>query len=107
MPRNDQITVQDLASPAGRPTRARRRPHDCHLADCGDVELETLATVQTRSVYDLHLRQLVIPVADAVDGLRAKMDAAPEFTDPKFSRFRNGANVSIAANRQNARGADR
>ena len=101
------MNVQDLASLSGRPTRVRPRPHDCHVADCGDVELETLATVQTRSMYHLHLRQLVIPVADAVDGLRAKMDAAPEFTDPKFSRFRNGANVSIAANRQNARGADR
>ena len=40
------------------------------------------------SLYDLDFGQLVVPVADAIDGLRAEKDAAPEFTSFKFGGSR-------------------
>ena len=90
------MNMQDLASFAARPGRIHRRHHHCHAADCGDIELETLATAQPRSAYYLHFGQFVVPGADTVDGLRAEMVVAPEFTDPEFCGSCNGANVSTA-----------
>ena len=79
--------MRDLASFAG----STGRPHDhCHVPDCRHVEPETLAAPHSRSLYDLDFGQLVVPVADAIDGLRAEKDAAPEFTDFEFRGCRSG-----------------
>lgn len=55
-----------------------------HAPDCRHVERETLAAQQSRSMHDLDFGQLVVPVADAIDGLRAQKDATPEFTGFEF-----------------------
>ena len=75
------MNMGDLASFAG--STGRLNDHR-HAPDCRHVEPETLAAPQSRSPYDLDLGRLVVPVADAIDGLRAEKDAAPEFTSFKF-----------------------
>jgi hypothetical protein len=88
------MTVRDLASFAGG---AGRPDDDRHAPDCRYVEPETLALPQSRSPYDLDFGQLVVPVADAIDGLRAEKGAAPEFTSFEFSGCDNEAKyMSIA-----------
>ena len=68
------MNMGDLASFAG----STGRLHDHrHAPDCRHVEPETLAAPQPRSPYDLDLGRLVVPVADAIDGLRAEKDATP------------------------------
>jgi hypothetical protein len=98
--------MQNLASFAGGTGRVRRPHHHWHAADCGHVELETLAPPQSRRLYDLDFGQLVVPAADTINGIRAEMDATPEFTDSELRGWRNAANVSIVASPQNVRGAD-
>jgi hypothetical protein len=100
------MNMIELASYAGTTDRVRRRHDNRHAADRGDVELETLATAQPRSIDHLDLRQLVVPVADTVDGLRPQMVAAPEFPDPEFRGSRN-AYKYIAPRPQDASGVDR
>ena len=68
-------------------SRFGRCRYDCHAADHGDVELKALATAQPRGVYHLHFGQLVVPVADTVDGFCSEADSAPELTD---SELRHG-----------------
>ena len=99
------MKMRDLASCAG----AAGRPGDHrHVPDCCHVERETLAASQSRSLHDLDFGQLVVPVADAIDGLRAEKDAAPKFTDLEFRGFRNGAKyMSIASGPRNAHEVDR
>ena len=78
------------------------------LPDCCHVERETLAAPQSRSLHDLDFGQLVVPVADAIDGLRAEKDAAPEFAGFEFRGCDNGAKyMSIAPAARHTRGADR
>ncbi len=73
--------MRDLASFAG----GTGGPDDHrHAPDCRHVERETLAAPQAGSLYDLDFGQLVVPVADAIDGLRAQKDATPEFTGFEF-----------------------
>jgi hypothetical protein len=97
--------MRDLASFAG----SVGRPNDhCHAPDGRHVEFETLAAPQSRSSYDLDFGQLVVPVANAIDGLRAEMDAAPELTDLEFRGFRNGAKyMSITPRPRHAHEVDR
>ena len=97
--------MRDLALFAG----STGRPHDhCHVPDCRHVERETLAPPQSRSLYDLDLGQLVVPVAHAVDRLRAEQDAAPEFTGFEFcGRDSEAKYMSIASTARHAHGADR
>jgi hypothetical protein len=78
------MNMSDLAAFAGTTSRFARREHQCHVADSGDVELEALATAQARSPHHFHFGQLVVPVADAVDGLCAEQDAAPELADSEL-----------------------
>lgn len=89
--------MRDLASFAG----STGRPHDHrHVPDCRHVERETLTAPQSRSLYDLDFGQLVVPVADAIDGLRAEKDVAPEFTGFEFRCCDNAAkyiSISTAA----------
>ena len=86
--------MRDLASFAG----STGRPHDhSHAADYRHVERETLAAPQSRSLYDLDFGQLVVPVADAIDGLGAEKDAAPELASFKFRSCDSAAKyMSIA-----------
>ncbi len=86
--------MRDLASFAG----GTGGPGDHrHAPDCRHVERETLAAPQAGSLYDLDFGQLVVPVADSIDGLRAQMDAAPEFTSFKFGGLDSEAKyMSIA-----------
>ena len=86
--------MRNLALLAGSAGRA----HDhCHVPDCRHVERETLAAPQSGSFHDLDFGQLVVPVADAIDGLGAEKDAAPEFASFKFGGRDNKAKyMSIA-----------
>jgi hypothetical protein len=88
------MSTRDLASFDG----GTWRPADHrHAPDCRHVERETLAAPQPRSLHDLDFGQLVVPVADAIDGLRAEQDAAPEFAGFKFGGCDNEAKyMSIA-----------
>lgn len=99
------MTMRDLASFAG----GAGRPDDHrHAPDCRYVEPETLALPQSRSLYDLDFGQLVVPVADSIDGLRAEKGAAPEFTDLEFRGFRNGTKyMSIAPGPRHPHEVDR
>jgi hypothetical protein len=99
------MKMRDLASFAG----ATGRPRDHrHVPDCCHVERETLAASQSRSFDDLDFGQLVVPPADAVDGLGAEKDAAPEFASFKFGGSDNAAKYrSIAPAARRTRGADR
>ena len=72
-------------------SRFGRCRYDCHAADHGDVELKALATAQPRGVYHLHFGQLVVPVADTVDGFCSEADSAPELTD---SELRGGRHAT-------------
>ena len=86
--------MRDLASFAG----GAGRPDDHrHAPDCRYVERETLALRNPGASYDLDFGQLVVPVADSIDGLRAEKDAAPEFADLEFGGSDNGTKyMSIA-----------
>jgi len=97
--------MPELASFAG----TAGRPHDHrHAPDGRHVEFETLAAPQSRSSYDLDFGQLVVPVANAIDGLRAEKDATPEFTGFEFRGCDNEAKyMSIAPAARNTPGADR
>lgn len=97
--------MRDLASFAG----ATGRPCDHrHVPDCCDVERETLAASQSRSFDDLDFGQLVVPVADAIDGLGTEKDATPEFAGFKFGGSDNGAKyMAMAPAARQTRGADR
>jgi hypothetical protein len=99
------MNMRDLASFAG----STGRPDDhCHVPDCRHVEPETLATPQSGSLYDLDFGQLVVPVADPIDGLGAQKDPAPEFTSFKFRSRDNAAKyMSIAPTARCTRRADR
>jgi hypothetical protein len=98
------MNMRDLALLA----RTTGRPYHCHVPDCRHFEPETLATPQSGSLYDLDFGQLVVPVADAIDGLSAEKDAAPEFTDFEFCGFRNTAKyMSTAARRPQTRAVRR
>lgn len=103
--RADKMKVGDLAIP-GTSSRFGRCDHDRHAADRGDVELEALATAQPRSVYHLHFGQLVVPVADAVDGLGSKPDSAPEFTNSELCGGRHVTKY-IAPGVETVTGVDR
>jgi hypothetical protein len=85
------------------------RPVDhCHAPDCRHVEGETLAAPQSRSSHDLDFGQLVIPVANAIDGLGAEQDATPEFTGLEFRGDDNGDKyISIAPAAHHTTGAHR
>jgi hypothetical protein len=97
--------MRNLASFAG----STDRPHDhCHVPDCRHFEPETLATPQSRSLDDLDFGRLVVPVADAIDRLRAEKDAAPEFTGFEFRGCDDrGKYMSIAPAARQIQGADR
>lgn len=99
------MKMRDLASFAG----ATGRPCDHrHVPDCGHVKRETLAASQSRGFDDLDFGQLVVPAADAIDGLGAEKHAAPEFASFKFGGSDNGAKyMSIAPAARHTRGADR
>jgi hypothetical protein len=86
--------MPELASFAG----STGRPHDHrHAPDSGHVEPAALAARQSRSLHDLDFGQLIVPVADAIDGLRAEENAAPEFTGFEFRSCDNAAKyMSIA-----------
>jgi hypothetical protein len=99
------MNMRDLASLAGGTTRVVGRRHDqCHAANRGDVEFETLAAAQTGRTHHLDLGQLVVPVANSVDGLGTENLPAPEFPDREFRGSRNGPNVSIVAKANSRRG---
>ena len=100
------MCVWDLALLAGRTDKVGRRQPYGHAPDCADVELETLTATQPGYTDDLHLGKLLIPVADAVDGLRAQVLAAPDFPDSEFCSSRKRPNVSIAARPHNMEGVD-
>jgi len=104
--RADYLSMRDLPSFAGARSRVDRCRHDFHATDGGDVELDALATTQPRSAHDLHLGQLVVPVADTVDGLRSETHAAPEFTDFELRGGRHAAKY-IAPSPRNVPGVDR
>ncbi len=99
------MNMRDLASFAGGtggPGDHRHAPNRRH------VEHETLAAPQPGSLHDLDFGQLVVPVADAINGLRAQMDAAPEFTSFKFGGRDNEAKyMSIAPAARHPHGVDR
>jgi hypothetical protein len=97
--------MPELASFAG----STGWPHDHrHAPDSGHVEPEALAARQSRSLHDLDFSQLIVPVADAIDGLRAEEDAAPEFTGFEFRGCDNAAKyMSIAPAARHTPGADR
>jgi hypothetical protein len=99
------MNMQDLASFAG----GTGRPDDHrHAPDCRHVERETLAAPQSRRLYNLDFGQLVVPVADAIDGFRAEKDTAPEFPGFKFRGCDNEAKyMSITPAARQTRGADR
>jgi hypothetical protein len=99
------MSIRDLALLAG----SAGRPQDhCHVSDCRDVERETLAAPQSRSLYDLDLGQLIVPVADAINGLGAEKDATSEFTGFEFRGCDNEAKyMSIAPAARHTRGVDR
>jgi GT2 family glycosyltransferase len=80
-----------LDSLAGRTGAIGRPGHNGHLTDRGEVELESLSTLQAGSPDDLDLGQLVVPVADTVDSLGAELHAASEFTNPELTPQRDGA----------------
>lgn len=61
-----------------------------HLRDRVQGKPKSLAGDQARRRDDLHLHQLAIPAADAVDGLAVETDLAPEFTDCEFRGWRDG-----------------
>ena len=84
------------------------RPHHCHVPDRRHFERETLAAPQSRSLYDLDFGQLVVPVADAIDGLRAEKDATPEFTGFEFRGCDNEAKyMSIATTARHTQRVER
>jgi maltose O-acetyltransferase len=91
------MNMRHLMSPSARTRRVRRPYHNGHTADGGHAELETLTAAQSRRSHDLHFGQLVVEVADTVNGVRAQMDAAPEFSDPEFGSARDQANLSTVA----------
>ena len=96
--------MRDLALVAGTTGRS----YDCHIPDCRHFERKTLALPQSRSLYDLDFGQLVVPVADAINGLRAEKDAAPEFTGFEFRGCDNEAKyMSIAPVARQTHGTDR
>lgn len=98
------MNMRDLAPLAG----TTERPYHCHVPDCRHFERETLAAPQSRSLDDLDFGQLVVPVAYAIDGLRAEKDAAPEFTGFEFRGCDNEAKyMSIAPAARYTRGVDR
>jgi hypothetical protein len=83
-----------LASVAGARSRFGRPDHQRHVANSGDVELEALATAQPWSPHYFYFGQLVVPVADTVDGLCAEEDPAPEFADSELCRRRHATKYS-------------
>lgn len=60
-----------------------------HLRDRLQGKPVSLTGDQARRRDDLHLHQLAIPAADAVDGLAVETDLAPEFTDCEFPGWRD------------------
>ena len=99
------MKLRDLASFAG--ATGRLCDHR-HVPDCCHVERETLAASQSGSFDDLDFGQLVVPVADAIDGLGAEKDATPEFAGFKFGGCDNGAKyMAIAPAGCHTQGADR
>ena len=102
----DYVNLQELTFLSGRPGGLRRRHHG-HAADRRDNELDALARAEPRSAHDLNLGQLVVVVADAVHGLRAKDFAPPEFTDSEFHGLFSALNVPIAASSEDTRGLER
>lgn len=99
------MKMHDLASFAGA---AGRSGDHRHVPDCCHVERKTLAASQSRSFYDLDFGRLVVPVADAIDGLGAEKDATPEFASFKLGGSDNGTKyMSIAPAARHRRGADR
>jgi hypothetical protein len=100
--------MRALASVAGGAVRVRRRDHNHHLANGGNVEFEPLPTPKSRRIYDLDLGQLVVVGADSVDGLRTEALEAPAFTDRKFRDASNGRKyIRIAPRPQNPQGVVR
>ena len=99
------MNMRDLALFAG----STGRLHDhCHVPDYPHFERETLAAPQSRSLHNLDFGQLVVPVADAIDGLRAQKDARPEFTGFEFRGCDDEAKyMSIAPAARLKHGADR
>lgn len=89
--------MRGLASLAGRTRRIRWRRYQGHAADRRNVEVEALAGPQPGSLDDLDLGQLIGPAADAVDGLAAKVDPAPDFPDPEFRSSRYRPNLSTCS----------
>ena len=83
------MTVPTSARAAGRIIRLQRPHHDHHLADGGNVELETLAMAEPGRMNHLEFGQLVVVGADAVDGTRTETVQAPEFTNCKFRGVSN------------------
>lgn len=95
--------MSDLTSLAGARSRFARGQHQCHATDRSDVELEALAAAQSGGTHHFHLGQLVVPVADAVNGFCAEADVAPEFTDSQL-RGRRHATKYIGFNREDTPG---
>jgi hypothetical protein len=102
----DNMKVGDLTTFPGGSSRVGRCDDHCHVADRGDVELEALSTAQPRSVHYLHLGELVVPIADTVDGFRAEPDSASEFTDSELSGRRH-VTKDIASGLLKLTGVDR
>jgi hypothetical protein len=101
----DKMNMNDLASLPGGSSFPGRQ-HQCHAPDRGDVELEALAPVQPRCSHHFHLGQLIVPIADTVDGLRAEDDVAPVFTDFEL-RGRRHATKYIASVTEDVLGGNR
>jgi hypothetical protein len=91
------MNVGHLASSEDGTRRVRRSHNQSHTANSDHIEVEALAGAKPGSTDDLNLDQLPGPAADAVDGLAAEMNPAPDFTDPEFRSVRDQANVSTAA----------
>lgn len=91
------MNMPELPSFARGRGRVRWPHHHGHAAHRGNVELETLPATQARSSHHLDLGQLIVEAADAIDGVRAEVDAAPEFTHSELRGWRNRKYISIAA----------
>lgn len=83
------MDMHALTAFEGRAGRLRRAQHDGHAADRGHAELEPLTTPQSGRFHDLHFGELVVEVANTVDGIGAEMDPAPEFTDSELRGWRD------------------
>jgi hypothetical protein len=92
------MNMPELPSFARGRGRVHRPHHDGHAADRGHLELEALPAPQAWRSHHLDLGELVVEAANAIDGVRTKLDTAPEFTRSELRGWRNERNyISSAA----------